>query len=218
MNSKLPVLYSFRRCPYAIRARLAIASSRQSVVVREILLQDMPKEFLKLSSKATVPVLQLSDGRVIDESLDIMNWFLEQKDPDHWLNNHKEQQYQINKLIYENDNDFKTNLDHYKYADRYPEKSEEEYRCLGEHFLVKLEWHLNQAPYLFGEQITLADAAVFPFIRQFSEVNPKWFQCAPYTKLRAWLHQWLESKLFHSVMQKHPPWKNGNSPTVFKLP
>ena len=215
MNTKLPILYTFRRCPYAIRARLAIAYSGQAVVWREVLLKEKPTELLRLSPKATVPVLQLVDGRVIDESLEIMLWALEQSDPEKWLDENRNKLSHINELIQKNDFHFKPNLDRYKYSVRYPESTVKNYRNLGERFLEHLERRLTLTTYLVGERKTLADTAIFPFIRQFSGVDPEWFQDAPYPKLRYWLQQWVESELFQHVMPKYAQWKEGNTPIVF---
>ncbi|WP_022942414.1 glutathione S-transferase [Psychromonas hadalis] len=198
-----PLFYSFRRCPYAMRARLAIACSQQHVTLREIILKDKPNEMLQLSSKGTVPVLQLSDGDVLDESLDIMVWALSRNDPDQWLagNIHK-----MIALIDKNDFEFKGWLDKYKYADRFPENSESYYREQCEDFLVQLEQRLLINDYLFSDNIRLADIAIFPFIRQFSAVDKQWFEQSPYPHLQHWLNSLVNSKLFHSVMQKYPIW------------
>ena len=221
MNKKLPILYTFRRCPYAIRARLAIASSGCEIVWREVVLRAKPDSLLRVSPKATVPVLQLESGQVIEESWEIMIWALEHNDPDNWLDaNHNTNtkttiQNQINALILENDVHFKPSLDRYKYADRYPEKSVVEYRAEGERFLELLEQRLKLNLYLAADHCTLADAAIFPFIRQFAGVDPAWFEQASYPRLRSWLQQWLDSKLFQSVMAKLPPWQEGDTPLVF---
>ena len=215
MNNKLPILYSFRRCPYAIRARLALAYSNQSVILREILLKDKPAEFLELSSKATVPVLQISEKRVLEESLEIMQWGLQHHDPEDWLPQSIQEKSRCDALIQTNDDSFKPVLDRYKYSVGYPEKSESGHRDDAEFFLRELEQQLNGHSYLVADRITLADAAIFPFIRQFYGVNPKWFDQAPYPKLQRWLNEWLESELFLSVMHKYPQWHAGDPPTCF---
>ena len=215
MSDKLPILYTFRRCPYAIRARLAIACSGQSVVWREVALKEKPDSLLKISPKATVPVLQLETGQVIEESWEIMLWALNQNDPEHWLDPDSSIQHQINGLILENDVHFKPCLDRYKYADRYPEKPAEAYRSEGEIFLALLEQRLKLTTYLAGERLTLADAAIFPFIRQFAGVDPVWFERASYPRLQLWLQQWLDSDLFQSTMVKYSPWQDGDDPVVF---
>lgn len=211
------ILYSFRRCPYAMRARMAIRYSDCRVELREVDLKHKPDALLAISTKATVPVLQCADGKVIDESLDIMHWALAQSDPHNWLH----AQLQTDKtaemaaLIETNDTRFKQQLDHYKYADRYPEHSQLEYRQQGETFLQQLEQRLQQHNYLISDQISLADVAVFPFIRQFAHVDIHWFDQAAYPGLRRWLYQWMDSALFQSVMQKNPPWQKHDRPLIF---
>ncbi len=200
MTNALPILYSFRRCPYAIRARLAIAYAGISVEIREVQLKHKPEQMLVISPKGTVPVLQLPDGKVIDESLNIMDWALAQHDPEHWLDTGEESET----LIEWNDGDFKTYLDRYKYADRYPEFSESYYRKEGEKFLVVLEKKLSQNAYLGGRHFSRVDAAIFPFIRQFAAVDNLWFQASGFRQLINWLDALLASELFLTVMSKHP--------------
>ena len=197
----LPVLYSYRRCPYAMRARMALRYVDIAVEIREIALRDKPKEMLKLSPKATVPVLLLQDGTVIEQSLDIMYWALQHKDKDGWL---AADSIMTQQLIAENDGSFKQVLDKYKYAIRFPEQSAEAYRLEGEVFLQKLETLLGQSQFLLKNQISLADIAIFPFIRQFSSVDYAWFETAPYPKLKVWLRNLVESELFVSIMEKQP--------------
>lgn len=194
-----PLLYTFRRCPYAIRARLAIATAGLTVTEHEVSLRDKPAEMLAISPKGTVPVLQLSDGRVIEESIDIMRWALAQHDPDGWLGIDADE---AALLIRTNDAEFKRALDRYKYPNRYPERSATDYRSEGERFLVQLEKRLSGQPFLTGTQIRWVDAAIFPFIRQFAAVDPAWFSSAPYPNLRRWLEEWLASPLFLKVMAK----------------
>jgi len=196
MSIKLPILYSFRRCPYAIRARLALAYAGIAVEIREVALKNKPEQMLAISPKGTVPVLQLPDGRVLEESLDIMYWALAQHDPEHWLAFDTEAET----LIEWNDGDFKYSLDRYKYADRYPEFSQAYYRQQTEPFLIELESRLQHSPYLCGDYFSLADAAIFPFIRQFSNVDVDWFKSSPYRALNNWLDAALTTELFKSVM------------------
>jgi glutathione S-transferase len=203
MPRHLPVLYSFRRCPYAIRARLAIAYARIPVEIREITLKHKPEQMLAISPKGTVPVLQLQNGKVINESLDIMYWALSQNDPDHWLFTAKD----AKKLIQRNDGDFKHYLDRYKYADRYPEFTENYYRQQAESFLTDLENKLSQHQYLSGSRFSLVDAAILPFIRQFAAVDRRWFLSSDYQHLNRWLDTLLTSDLFDSVMTKRPVWQ-----------
>jgi glutathione S-transferase len=198
----LPILYTFRRCPYAIRARLALTYANIEVEQRETLLKDKPQAMLDTSPKATVPVLILKNGQVIDESLDIMLWALQQHDPKGWLAH----QQQAMPLIQSNDHQFKPCLDKYKYADRFPEQSQTFYRQQGEVFLQALEELLAQHTVLFADQPTLADFAIFPFIRQFAFVDKPWFGQSPYLKLQAWLEYHLQSNLFEKIMVKQPLW------------
>jgi glutathione S-transferase len=200
MITSLPILYSFRRCPYAIRARLAIAYAEIPIEIREVHLKHKPEQMLAISPKGTVPVLQLPDGKVIDESLDIMDWALAQHDPEHWLDTGEDTE----RLIQWNDGDFKYYLDRYKYADRYPEFPESYYRNQAEVFLVELENKLSQNAYLGGSHFSRVDAAIFPFIRQFATVDNLWFQALGFRQLIIWLDALLASELFLTVMSKHP--------------
>lgn len=197
----LPILYSYRRCPYAMRARMVLKYADVAVEIREISLKDKPKSMLEVSPKATVPVLVLQDGTVLEESLDIMRWALQQRDSEGWLNADSELTQQ---LIAENDGSFKQALDKYKYAIRFPEQSAETYRTQGEVFLQKLESLLNLSAFLLKDQVSQADIAIFPFIRQFSGVDATWFEAAPYPKLKAWLKGLVDSELFVSIMEKQP--------------
>ena len=192
------VLYSFRRCPYAMRARMALRYSGVPLSIIEVSLKAKPAEMLAVSPKGTVPVLVCADGRVIEQSLEIMLWALAQHDPDHWLGPDSAA------LIEENDQVFKVNLDRYKYAIRYPEQPMEHYRDQGAAFLQRLEVLLEQTPYLAGDTLSLADIALAPFVRQFAHVDRDWFEQAPYPRLNAWLERFLVSDLFTSVMAKTP--------------
>ncbi|UOB26199.1 glutathione S-transferase [Pseudomonas orientalis] len=192
------LLYSFRRCPYAMRARLALRYSGVPVEIVEVSLKAKPAAMLALSPKGTVPVLSV-DGRVIEESLEIMQWALAQHDPDDWL---LQGDPQVLALIAENDQVFKHHLNRYKYAERYPEQPMEHYRAEGEVFLQKLEDLLADREYLLAGHLSLADAAVVPFVRQFAHVDRAWFAGAPYPRLQVWLQRFLESPLFIAVMAK----------------
>lgn len=192
------VLYSFRRCPYAMRARMALRYSGVAVQIIEVSLKAKPAEMLALSPKGTVPVLSV-DGRVIDESLAIMGWALAQNDPEGWL---LEDDGATQALIEENDQGFKYQLDRYKYAERYPEQPMEQYRAEGEVFLSKLEGLLAQREYLLAGHLSLTDVALAPFVRQFAHVDREWFGRAPYPRLQNWLQRFLESPLFIAVMAK----------------
>ena len=203
--TELPVLYSFRRCPYAMRARMAIAESGVQVSLREVLLKDKPPELLSASSKATVPVLVLTDGGVIEESLDVMQWALKIHDPQHWL---KSADFDSD-WIQACDGEFKHWLDRYKYADRYPEHPATFYREKAEAFLASVEAALSASAWLTGDAPRLVDVAVFPFIRQFAGVDPAWWQAAPYPYTQLWLDGWLNSVLFSTIMAKYPRWESG---------
>jgi glutathione S-transferase len=204
---KYPILYSFRRCPYAMRARLALAASGIKTELREVVLKDKPAELLAVSLKATVPVLQTETGRVIDESIDIMRWALDKRDPLNWYQTlDRRQQIQCDELIANNDGDFKYYLDRYKYADRYPEHPESYYREQGEKTLQNLESLLKENGCLLTEKWTLADIALLPFVRQFALVDKDWFNTAPYPLVRDWLNHFLQSELFTSVMTKYEQW------------
>ncbi|NVZ71024.1 glutathione S-transferase [Pseudomonas costantinii] len=192
------LLYSFRRCPYAMRARLALRYCGVPVNIVEVSLKAKPAEMLALSPKGTVPVLSV-DGRVIDESLAIMQWALAQNDPDDWL---LQDDPRVLELIAENDQVFKHHLNRYKYAERYPEQPMEHYRAEGEVFLQKLEGLLAGRDYLLADHLSLADVALAPFVRQFAHVDREWFAGTPYQRLQAWLQRFLESPLFIAVMAK----------------
>jgi len=214
------VLYSFRRCPYAMRARLAIvfAMPVASLQLREVVLKDKPQAMLDISPKGTVPVLHLGNGvnaaQVIDESLDIMLWAIEQNTElkRSWLSNGLAGDIQA--LIARNDGDFKWALDHYKYADRF-EQSAEYYREKAESFLADLETRLQKHNFLMGDKITLADVAIFPFIRQFAHVDREWFFASEFKALQAWLNSWLESDHFKVIMEKYPKWTAEQDPLYF---
>ncbi|AGH81729.1 glutathione S-transferase [Psychromonas sp. CNPT3] len=205
-------LYSFRRCPYAMRARLAISISQQQVHLREIVLKDKPNEMLLISPKGSVPVLQTASGEVLDESLDIMIWALEQHDPNKWLEGDL---VGMLNLIDENDIDFKYWLDKYKYAVRFPEFPSEHYRDQGELFLNKLEQRLNAHTHLFDNHTRLADMAIFPFIRQWASVDKDYFKNSPYPRIKDWLNALISNPLFNSVMQKNPLWLSNNEEVLF---
>ncbi len=203
-----PILYSFRRCPYAMRARMAIAYSGVKVELREVVLKDKPSEMLLVSPKGTVPVLVFdsqSGEEVIEESLEIMYWALSMHDPNK-MNISEVTDYLDVPLINENDNVFKTHLDHYKYADRFPDNTMQYYREQGEVFLKKLDELLSDNAFLTGENLSIVDVAIFPFIRQFAFVDKAWFDQSCYLNLRRWLDAFLVSALFLSIMPKFLQW------------
>ncbi len=196
-----PILYSYRRCPYAMRARMAIWAAQIKVEVREISLREKPAHLLEISPKGTVPVLQLPDGTVLEQSLDIMQWALARNDPQGWLNADREA---VNELIAINDGEFKKALDRYKYPDRYPEHAQQVYREQGEQFLQTLETALQQHHFLVSDQASMADVAIFPFVRQFAAVDAEWFANSGYPSLRHWLATWVQCPLFVEIMHKFP--------------
>lgn len=195
------ILYSYRRCPYAMRARMALTKANIAFEIREISFRDKPSSLLQVSPKGTVPVLVLEEGDVIDESIDIVFWALTLNDPDNWLAIDREV---ADALIAENDGDFKINLDRYKYPERFPDMPQADYRARGETFLQKLEKRLNQHQYLMCDTVSVADIAIFPFIRQFANVDRAWFDTATYPRLRDWLNALLAWDLFEAIMKKQP--------------
>ena len=197
-----PLLYSFRRCPYAIRARLALAQAGVAVHTVEVDLKHKPAALLAVSPQATVPVLVLPDGQVLIQSLDIMRWALAQHDPAGWLLSRQSERDEL--LLKTADTDFKHWLDCYKYAEHHPGQTREHYRQQAvDALIVPLEQVLSaDGPRLGGAQPVLADAAIFPFVRQFAAVEPAWWASSPFTATRAWLQSWLVSDLFVGVMRK----------------
>ena len=213
MTALLDCLYSFRRCPYAMRARLGVLFAGLQVELREVTLKNKPAQMLAISPKGTVPVLRLADGAVIEESRDIMVWALEQQDPQGLLD--ATILDQANALIEQNDSEFKYWLDRYKYADRYVEMTQTEYRQRGEAFLQVLEALLERNAYLLGDDPTIADIGVMPFVRQFAHVDRDVFGQLSYPNLQRWLQRWLEYPLFMQTMIKLPVWLEGDDVVVF---
>ena len=231
----LPILYSFRRCPYAIRARMALAYVEISYELREVSLKNKPREMLEISPKGTTPVMQIfgngqikdetkglsplfhrvsPDFMVLEESLDIMQWALQQDDQLNWGNLSDADLTIANQLISTNDREFKQALDRYKYAKRFPERSPEFYRQQAEGFLQVLEQRLGEShqslsKFLIGDRQTFADIAIFPFVRQLAYVDIEWFNSSPYRHLQNWLRSHESSALFELVMQKFPVWESG---------
>ncbi len=213
MTSSYHCLYSFRRCPYAMRARLGILFAELQVELREITLKNKPSQMLAISPKGTVPVLQLLDGTVIEESTEIMIWTLEQQDPQGLLD--AEVLQQANALIDKNDNEFKYWLDRYKYADRHTDMTQTEYQQKGEIFLQVLEELLTKNPYLLGKTVTIADIGIMPFVRQFAHVDRNVFYSLPYPNLQRWLQDWLQHPFFLQTITKFQPWQDGDEAVIF---
>ena len=206
----LPILYSFRRCPYAIRARLAIAKSGTQVALREIVLREKADAFLRVSASKTVPTL-VAQSEIIDESFDIMLWALSKHDPEHWL----DEPEGARDLVEMADGPFKRALDRTKYATRYPDESLEENREKASEFLHALDAHLDQSAYLFGQTPKLTDMAILPFVRQFAFIDKDWFDSQDWFFLKAWLERFLSSELFQAVMDKYPKWQDGDTDIRF---
>ena len=207
-ESRLPVLYTFRRCPYAMRARLAIAISGFACEVREVKLSNKPASMLAASPKGTVPVLVLSDGSVLEESLDIMRFVLEQKDPEGWLVDVDPT------LIARCDGPFKRDLDRYKYPERYGSDAMA-HRSAGEEFLRVLDDKLRENGQLCGQNRNMTDMAIMPFVRQFAATDRNFFDSLPLVHLRKWLDEHLDSPLFASIMTKYNPWQPGDAQIRF---
>jgi glutathione S-transferase len=218
MQDSLPVLYSFRRCPYAMRARLALAVSGQACELREVVLKAKPAELREASAKASVPVLVLPGGEVIDQSLDIMRWALQRNDPAQWLLTNPEQTAQVQALIDDCEQTFKQHLDRYKYPNRYEGTDALQHRATAAVWLTQLAQQLSAEGWLFGPATSLADMAIAPFVRQFAQTDPLWFQQQDWSSLQAWLRRIVTSALFDSVMHKYPAWQSGTHGPVFSGP
>lgn len=215
----LPILYSLRNCPYAMRARIAIYKARQKIILRDVVLSNKPKEMLAASPKGTVPVLvldldpTLAQPLVIEQSFDIMLWVLQQSDPNNLLHSHDASALpHMLTLIAKFDHEFKVKLEQYKCAKRYKEDTVIEHRQACEPYLQDLEQRLSQQPFIISAQESLADIAILPFIRQFARVERQWYLQAPYPRVRQWLNQYLQSRMFSKVMTKHPLWLDNPDP------
>ena len=212
-KNNLPILYSFRRCPYAMRARMAIHISGQKCELREVLLRDKPPSMLEYSAKGTVPVLILQDGKIIDESLDVIDWALNLNDPDDWQRSKDTKK--TKELIKINDGEFKYHLDRYKYSKRYDNEDPEFHRKKCLKFIESINNELNNSKYIFDDNISYADIVLLPFIRQFRIADIEWFDSLPYDNLKKWLSSFLDSSLLHSIMKKYDLWKEGEKSIVF---
>jgi len=216
----LAILYSLRNCPYAMRARIAIYKAKQTVWLRDLVLSDKPREMLIASPKATVPVLVLNNGAVVDESLDVMLWALRETDPDDLLHRQMDNEKEsvlasMLLLINEFDDKFKACLEQYKCTKRYKEDNIEHYRTACEFYIKQLEQRLTQHLFLFSDKESLADIALLPFIRQFARVERQWYLQSPYPRVRQWLTNYLQSVMFTKVMAKYPLWLNKKEQILF---
>jgi len=231
----LPILYSLQHCPYAMRARLGLVMAQQQVMLRAVVTKNKPEEMLAASPKGTIPVLILPDSKVIDESLDIMIWALQQNDPEDLL--HKDNTSDLPAmidLIKRNDQEFKPQLEIYKKAKRFHQKTETEERQKCEIFIAELEQRLTikglltenlskevllktetERGHFIGLKPGLIDYALLPFVRQFSRVNRPWFVQAQYPNLRAWLNEHLQSRDYSKVMAKYPLWLDEHEECLF---
>ena len=194
------VLYSFRRCPYAMRARMALSVSGAQYEHREVVLRDKPPEMLAVSPKGTVPVLVTQDAGVLEESLDIMRWALARSDPEGWLERQDEE------LLAANDGPFKHHLDRYKYSTRYDDVDPQEHGAKAAEHLRVLDERLAASPYLCGEKRGFADIAIFPFVRQFANADKEWFAAQGLKHVEKWLGGLIGSDLFTGIMAKHDQW------------
>lgn len=210
-----PILYSFRRCPYAIRARLALDASAQSCELREVVLRDKPSEMLSASPKATVPVLIDEQGAVIDESLDIMLWALRRHDPEQWLRPVAGDLDSMLHLIEQFDSEFKHHLDRYKYPGRFAYADAMFSRDEASRRLAMLDEKLQGGRFAFGDRAALADFAIAPFVRQFSSVEPDWFKQQPWPNMHRWLESIVASQRFIRVMRQLKPWASGTAGVAF---
>ncbi|MDC0227396.1 glutathione S-transferase N-terminal domain-containing protein [Alphaproteobacteria bacterium] len=216
-TNKYPILYSFRRCPYAMRARLAIRASDITVEIREIKLQNKPVEFLRLSPKATVPLLVTNSQQILDESLDIMNWALRINDSKNWLGEGKLNRNEVDNILTILELEFKQNLDKYKYPTRYKNVDKNFYRDRNLIFLNKLNNLLKANKALNCSHLSLIDYAIFPFIRQFRNVDQKWFDSLNFNFLKDWLYQIIDSEDFLSIMKKYKLWEPNQKPIFTKF-
>ena len=212
-TNNLPILYSFRRCPYAMRARMAIYISGQKCELREVLLRDKPPSMLEYSPKGTVPVLILQDGNVIDESLDVIDWALNLNDPDDWQRSKDTKK--TKELIKINDGEFKYHLDRYKYSKRYDNEDPEFHRKKCLKFIESLNNELNNSKYIFDNNISYVDIVLLPFIRQFRIADMEWFDSLPYDNIKVWLSKFLDSFLLNIIMKKYDLWKEEDEITIF---
>ena len=190
---------------------MALAAANSVVELREVLLKDKPADLTAVSAKATVPVLVLPDGQILEESLDIIDWALEQSDPLNWTRGRAGATDWVQRC----DGELKMWLDRYKYAVRFPEHTEAWYRQQGEQFLKELEILLQSHRYLRGDTVSVVDIALFPFIRQFAGVDVNWWQSQPCARVSAWLQKLLDSELFSQVMAKYPLWLPDSPSEIF---
>jgi len=214
-KDKLPILYTFRRCPYAMRARMGSLKGQTLCTIREVSLRDKPDEMVMVSPKGTVPVLLLSTGQVIEESLEIMLWALAENDKDDWLEPEYGTITEMFSLINKIDYEFKFHLDRYKYSTRYKNEDSFFHRGKALDYLLALNQNLERHLNLFGEKTSLADIAIFPFVRQFANANRDWFDGLDIEPLQSWFLRYLQAEIFLDVMEKYPKWIPGDEDILF---
>lgn len=220
-DQALPILYSFRRCPYAMRARMALYSSSQRCELREVILRNKPDHLIQMSAKATVPVLIDNDGSVIDESLDIMRWALHKNDPNNLLPTAGASRDEMLALIAKIDGPFKHHLDRYKYGYRYEAENDtaglttDGHRNTAMGILSELDERLAASKFLFSDTRSFADIAIAPFVRQFANTDRPWFDAQRCPNLQRWLNEFLDSRIFLACMEKHMPWETGTQGVLF---
>ena len=213
----LPILYSLRQCPYAMRARMGLLLAKQPVLLRDIVMKNIPAEMLSVSAKGTVPVLLFEDSSVIDESLDIMIWALGQNDPDNLLHSHEPDTFSLMlDLIKRNDTEFVDSLNKYKAAARYHDVNEVVCRQECESFISHLEQKLTEHEFLMGATPSLADYALLPFMRQFSRVDRKWYIQSPYQNIQRWLERHYQNPMFSKAMTKYSQWLDSKEDILFE--
>ena len=217
-SGQRPILYSFRRCPYAIRARLALAACGPQVELREVILRDKAPEFLATSPTATVPCMQLPDGTIIDESLDIMIWASARNDPERLRQPEFGSYETMLGLVERCEDEFKGHLDRYKYASRYDDVDGTGERAKASLYLRELDSRLQGNAFLFGDRRSFADIGIAPFVRQFAHVDLNWFNAQDWPDLIRWLDEFKASEAFRSVMTKYPRWNAGDPVTLFPAP
>ncbi|MGF1701153.1 glutathione S-transferase [Photobacterium makurazakiensis] len=213
----LPILYSLRRCPYAMRARMGLLLAKQPVMLRDIVTRNKPYELLAASPKGTVPVIVLNNSQVIDQSLDIMLWALNLNDPQNLLrNNLPNIADDILMLVRKNDSQFIPLLEQYRASARYHNDDLEQRRQDCEVLIAPLEARLSNHSYLFGDSPSLADYALMPFISQFARVEKKWFVQSEYKNIAKWLKSHYESTLYTKVMKQYPQWIESQEEFLFE--
>ena len=216
MINKYPTLYSFRRCPYAMRARLALRLCKIECIIREISLKAKNSEFLQVSPKGTVPVLVLPNGKVLEESLDIINWSLEQNDPNNLKVNDEVTKKINDKYIQLFDKDFKFHLDRYKYSSRYNISNSEIHRNKARNILTEINSMLEGKDYIGGQCMSLLDISILPFVRQYRTADINWFDNhLGLRNINNWVNIFLNTEILASIMTKYKVWEKEDPPILF---